>query len=127
MQAYKGTSVAGFPNLFLVTGPNTGIGHTSLVYMIEAQIRYVLDALRTMDRRGLAELEVRPDAQEAFNDGLQRRMRRTVWNAGGCASWYLDSRGRNTTLWPDFTWQFRRLTRRFDARAYELRRPVASS
>jgi len=127
MQAYKGTTVAGFPNLFLVTGPNTGIGHTSLVYMIEAQIRYVLDALRTMDRRGVAEVEVRPDALEAFNDGLQRRMRRTVWNAGGCASWYLDSRGRNTTLWPDFTWQFRRLTRRFDARAYELRRPVASA
>lgn len=121
MQAYLGATVAGFPNLFLVTGPNTGIGHTSLVVMIEAQVRYVVDALRTMARRGLAEVEVRPDAQDAFNEDLQRRMRRTVWNAGGCASWYLDARGRNTTLWPDFTWRFRRRTRRFDAGAYELR------
>jgi len=125
MQAYLGSTVAGFPNLFLVTGPNTGIGHTSLVVMIEAQVRYVLDALRTMRRRDVAEIEVRPEAQEAFNDELQRRMRRTVWNAGGCASWYLDSRGRNTTLWPDFTWRFRRRTRRFDAAAYELRDRVA--
>ena len=131
MQAYLGTTVSGFPNLFLVTGPNTGIGHTSLVVMIEAQVRYVLDALRTMARRGLAEVEVRREAQDAYNDDLQRRMRRTVWNAGGCASWYLDARGRNTTLWPDFTWRFQRRTRRFDADAYELRRangaPVALS
>jgi cation diffusion facilitator CzcD-associated flavoprotein CzcO len=125
MQAYLGTTVAGFPNLFLVTGPNTGIGHTSLVVMIEAQVHYVLDALRTMRRRGAAEVEVRQDAQEAFNGELQGRMRRTVWSAGGCASWYLDAGGRNTTLWPDFTWRFRRLTRRFDAAAYELRGPVA--
>jgi cation diffusion facilitator CzcD-associated flavoprotein CzcO len=121
MQAYMGTTVSGFPNLFLVTGPNTGIGHTSLVVMIEAQIRYVLGALRTMAERGLVEIEVRPDAQHAYNQELQRRMRRTVWNAGGCASWYLDTRGRNTTLWPDFTWRFRRRTRRFDPSAYELR------
>ena len=125
MQAYLGTTVAGFPNLFLVTGPNTGIGHTSLVFMIEAQVRYVLDALRTMARRGLAEVEVRREAQDAYNEELQRRMRRTVWNAGGCASWYLDARGRNTTLWPDFTWRFRRRTRRFDAGAYALRPPAA--
>jgi cation diffusion facilitator CzcD-associated flavoprotein CzcO len=121
MQAYLGTTVAGFPNLFLVTGPNTGIGHTSLVVMIEAQLRYVVDALRTMARRDAAVVEVRQDAQDAFNEDLQRRMRRTVWNTGGCASWYLDARGRNTTLWPDFTWRFRRRTRRFDAGAYELR------
>jgi cation diffusion facilitator CzcD-associated flavoprotein CzcO len=125
MQAYKGSTVAGFPNLFLVTGPNTGIGHTSLVVMIEAQVRYVMEALRTMDRRGAAEVEVRPAAQEEFNDDLQRRMHRTVWNTGGCASWYLDARGRNTTLWPDFTWRFTRLTSRFDAGAYELRSRAA--
>jgi hypothetical protein len=78
-----------------------------------------------MDRRGAAEVEVRPDAQRAFNDDVQRRMRGTVWNAGGCASWYLDARGRNTTLWPDFTWRFGQLTRRFDAGAYELRSRAA--
>ena len=120
MQAYLGTTVSGFPNLFLVTGPNTGIGHTSLVVMIEAQVRYVMAALLTMGRRGVAAVDVRPEAQTEFNDELQVRMRRTVWNTGGCASWYLDARGRNTTLWPDFTWRFGRRTRRFDARAYEL-------
>jgi len=120
MQAYLGTTVAGFPNLFLVTGPNTGIGHTSLVVMIEAQVRYVVGALRAMDRRGLAAVEVRPEAQAAFNTDLQRRMARTVWSTGGCASWYLDAQGRNPTLWPDFTWRFRRRTRRFDAGAYRL-------
>jgi cation diffusion facilitator CzcD-associated flavoprotein CzcO len=127
MQAYLGATVAGFPNLFLVTGPNTGIGHTSLVVMIEAQIRYVMSALRAMDRRGVAAIEVRPAAQEAFNDDVQRRMARTVWNAGGCASWYLDARGRNTTLWPDFTWRFSQRTRRFDDAAYDLRRVTVSS
>jgi cation diffusion facilitator CzcD-associated flavoprotein CzcO/pimeloyl-ACP methyl ester carboxylesterase len=125
-QAYLGTTVAGFPNLFLLAGPNTGIGHTSLVVMIESQIRYVLDALRTLARRKMGAFEVRPEAQKAFNDEVQRRMRTTVWNTGGCKSWYLDEEGRNTTLWPDFTWRYRLRTRRFDAGAYLfLHRSVA--
>ena len=119
-QAYLGTTVAGFPNLFVISGPNTGIGHTSLVVMIEAQLPYVVGALRMMEQRGLGAVEVRREAQEAFNDDLQRRMAGTVWNAGGCASWYLDDKGRNTTLWPDFTWRYRRRMRRFDVAAYLL-------
>ena len=119
-QAYLGTTIAGFPNLFVLTGPNTGIGHTSLVVMIEAQIRYVIGALRAMRARGLGAVEVRREAQDAFNVDLQRRMVRTVWNAGGCASWYLDEAGRNTTLWPDFTWRYRLRLRRFDVAAYLL-------
>jgi cation diffusion facilitator CzcD-associated flavoprotein CzcO len=119
-QAYRGTAVAGFPNLFIITGPNTGLGHNSLVYMIEAQLDYLIDALRVIDERGATRVEVRRAVQEAYNDDLQSRMGRTVWNSGGCSSWYIDANGKNTTIWPDFTWRFRRQTRRFDATAYEL-------
>jgi cation diffusion facilitator CzcD-associated flavoprotein CzcO len=115
--AYLGTTVAGFPNLFLFVGPNTGLGHSSMVYMIESQIAYLLDCLRFMRRRGVQTVEVQPEPQHAYNDEVQQRMQGTVWNTG-CASWYLDARGRNTTLWPGFTWEYRRRTRRFDASAY---------
>ncbi|MGH2497147.1 MAG: flavin-containing monooxygenase, partial [Ktedonobacteraceae bacterium] len=118
-RAYLGTTVAGFPNLFLMIGPNTGLGHTSMVYMIESQVKYILDCLRTMSRRNLQTVEVRPEIQEAFNTEVQRRMQSTVWTSG-CASWYLDARGRNTTLWPGFTFDFRRRTRHFDPRHYRL-------
>ncbi|HYI62488.1 MAG TPA: NAD(P)/FAD-dependent oxidoreductase [Acidimicrobiales bacterium] len=126
VQAYVGSTVAGFPNLFLLIGPNTGLGHSSMVFMIESQITYVLDALRRMERDGIGRVEVRGEAVEAYNDEIQSRLEGTVWMSG-CASWYLDDTGRNTTLWPGFTWQFRLRTRRFDAEAYDLapaRRPA---
>ena len=119
-QAYLGTAMPGFPNLFKIIGPNTGLGHSSMVFMIESQLNYVIDALRQMDERDLASVEVRPAAVETFNAELQAMMPGTVW-ATGCGSWYLDARGRNTTLWPDFTFRFRKRTRQFDADAYELR------
>jgi cation diffusion facilitator CzcD-associated flavoprotein CzcO len=125
-QAYRGTAVAGFPNLFILTGPNTGLGHNSLVYMIEAQLDYLMDALRVIDARGATRIEVRRAAQDAYNAELQSRMDRTVWMSGGCSSWYIDANGKNTTIWPDFTWRFRRQTRRFDAAAYELAAPTPS-
>ncbi|HVB73866.1 MAG TPA: NAD(P)/FAD-dependent oxidoreductase [Ktedonobacteraceae bacterium] len=118
-RAYFGTTVAGFPNMFLLIGPNTGLGHNSMVYMIESQITYILDCLREMERRNLRAVEVRPAIQEAFNKEVQQRMQGTVWTSG-CASWYLDANGRNTTLWPGFTFEFRRRLRRFDARHYDL-------
>ncbi len=118
-RAYLGAAVAGFPNLFIMIGPNTGLGHTSMVFMIESQLAYILDCLRVMDRRGLGAVDVRLDAQDAYNDELQRRMRRTVW-ASGCASWYLAANGRNTTLWPGFTWEYRLRTRRFDPKNYNV-------
>ncbi|HVM19552.1 MAG TPA: NAD(P)/FAD-dependent oxidoreductase [Egibacteraceae bacterium] len=120
-QAHLGCTVHGYPNLFLVVGPNTGLGHTSMVYMIEAQVQYILEALRWMFRRGLRTFEVTAAAQAAYNDRLQERMRDTVWTTGGCASWYLDDTGRNTTLWPDFTWRFKHQTRRFDPESYRFR------
>jgi cation diffusion facilitator CzcD-associated flavoprotein CzcO len=119
-QAYRGATMAGFPNLFLLVGPNVGLGHNSIVFMIEAQINYILNALDQMGARGAARVEVRPDALKAYNDHLQSKMGRTVWNSGGCASWYIDANGKNTTIWPDFTWRFWQQTREFDAAAYAL-------
>ncbi|MET0965530.1 MAG: NAD(P)/FAD-dependent oxidoreductase, partial [Nakamurella sp.] len=118
-QAYKGTTIAGFPNLFMLVGPNTGVGNTSMIYMIESQLRYLLDAVRRMERHGLATMEVTAQAQRRFNTALQRSMDRTVWTTG-CASWYLDAHGRNTTLWPRFGFLFRAATRRFDLDAYRV-------
>lgn len=117
-EAHRGTTVPGFPNLFLMTGPNTGIGHTSLLVMIEAQLPYIVQCLKHIERRGLATFEVRQQACRAYNDALKRRMRRTIWLTGRCQSWYLDQHGQNTTLWPDFTWKYQRLMRRFDGHNY---------
>ncbi|HEY6395911.1 MAG TPA: NAD(P)/FAD-dependent oxidoreductase, partial [Solirubrobacteraceae bacterium] len=113
MSAYLGTTVAGFPNVFMITGPNTGLGHSSIVYMIESQVSYVMAALKTLDELGVRTADVRPEIQAAYNRELQRRLAGTVWNTGGCRSWYLDQTGRNTTLWPSFTFRFRSRTRRF--------------
>lgn len=117
-QAYKGATIAGFPNMFFMLGPNTAVGHTSMVYMIESQLNYIVDAIGTMKARGLKAFEVRREVQDAYNDKLQRMLAASVWNTGGCASWYLDAHGNNTTLWPDFTFRFRRQTKRFDLDAY---------
>jgi len=130
--AFRGTTTAGFPNLFVLTGPNTGLGHTSQVFMIEAQIRYVVSALAHARRRGIDRIEVRPAAQAAYDRAVQHKMRRTVWVTGGCRSWYLDADGRNIALWPDFTWTYAWQTRRFDPANYDLTRspravPAASA
>ncbi|WP_418769525.1 flavin-containing monooxygenase [Mycobacterium neumannii] len=119
MRAYKGTTIAGYPNMFVLIGPNTGLGHTSMVYMIESQLNYVVDAVTTMTRRGLSRLDVRQEALDAYNEELQHKLTGSVWMTGGCASWYLDAHGNNTTLWPDFTFRFRAQTKRFDVDAYE--------
>jgi cyclohexanone monooxygenase len=91
-----------------------------MVFVIESQVAYIRDAIRTMRERGYAAVEPRANAQRRWNAGLQRRMRRTVWNTGGCSSWYLDSHGRNTTLWPKSTVTFRRRLAAFDADAYDI-------
>jgi cation diffusion facilitator CzcD-associated flavoprotein CzcO len=120
IQAYLGATVEGLPNYFKLIGPNTGLGHNSMVYMIESQLNYVMDALRIMDEQGIAEFEVRPDVMAAYNAQIQSKLPGTVWMSG-CASWYLDADGKNTTIWPDFTWRFRHRTRRFKTEAYTLR------
>jgi cation diffusion facilitator CzcD-associated flavoprotein CzcO len=118
MAAYKGTTISGFPNLFQIVGPNTGLGHSSMVFIIESQIAYVRSALQQMRERGLTSVEPKQEAQDAWNTDLQRRMKRTVWSTGGCASWYIDAHGRNTTLWPRTTFAFRGLLRSFDLDQY---------
>jgi cation diffusion facilitator CzcD-associated flavoprotein CzcO len=122
-RAHLGSTVPGFPNLFVMLGPNTGLGHSSMVYMIESQIAHVLGALREMDRRGSAAVEVRAEVVDRFNTRLEEQLDGTVWNTG-CASWYLDDTGRNATLWPDWTWKFRRRTARFDPNNYEFHAPA---
>jgi cation diffusion facilitator CzcD-associated flavoprotein CzcO len=117
-EAYLGATVAGFPNLFLITGPNTGLGHNSMVFMIESQIRYVMDALRAMRERNLRWVEVKRRVQAAYNKRLHERLARSVWATGGCVSWYRTRTGKNTTLWPGFTFEFRWRTRRFDVESY---------
>jgi cation diffusion facilitator CzcD-associated flavoprotein CzcO len=118
--AYLGTAVHGFPNLFLLYGPNVNLGHSSIVYMLESQARYVLDGLRSMRERRLAALEVRADVQEAWNGRIAQRLGSTVWDRGGCSSWYLDANGRNSIMWPGFTFEFRRRTRALELGDYRV-------
>ena len=120
-QAYLGTTVAGFPNLFMLVGPNTGLGHNSIVFMIESQLNYIAECLHLMEGREMGVFEVREDVQRRFNEQIQRRLEGTVWNSGGCASWYIDENGRNTTIWPGSTWPYRQRTRHFARGDYELR------
>jgi cation diffusion facilitator CzcD-associated flavoprotein CzcO len=118
-EAYLGTTVTGFPNLFFIVGPNTGLGHNSMIFMIESQIAYVLSCIKTMRSRRLKWVEVRPETQAQFNRTLQARFPRTVWKTG-CVSWYQTRAGKNTTLWPGYTFEYRLKTRRFDPSNYDL-------
>ncbi len=117
-RAYLGTAVAGFPNLFLLVGPNSAGGYNSIIFSSEAHINYVARCVREMDRSGVATVEVRPDVYEAFARETERRLGASVWNRGGCASWYLDENGRNGIWWPGFTANLWRRTRRFDRGSY---------
>jgi cation diffusion facilitator CzcD-associated flavoprotein CzcO len=121
-RAYLGTSVPNFPNLFLLLGPNTGLGHSSMVFMIETQIEHILRAIRAMGDRSASTIEVRRAIYEDFNRRVDAEMKGTVWDSG-CASFYLDATGRNGVLWPDWTWRFRRMATHFDESAYTLSSP----
>ncbi len=117
--AYKGTTVAGFPNFFTLLGPNTALGHNSVLLMIESQVRYVRAALTAMDAQTLQSIEVRAEAQQDWQEKLEKKLQRTVWSQGGCQSWYLHPKsGKNTTLWPGTTLRFKKQTRHFDRAAY---------
>ena len=120
VSAYAGTTVSGFPNAFLILGPNTGLGHSSMIFMMESQFTYVLDAIKTIRERRLKYVDVRPDVEDDYNERLQKRLSRTVWNTGGCQSWYLTRSGKNTISWPGFTFEYRLKLRRFDAANYQL-------
>lgn len=104
--AHRGITVADVPNAFFLLGPNTGLGHTSIVFMIESQIRYVAEAMGAVRKRGVDAIAPRKEIQDEYNRDVQRRLSKSVWNTGGCQSWYLDKHGNNRTLWPGYTWRY---------------------
>ncbi|NEE34604.1 cyclohexanone monooxygenase, partial [Streptomyces sp. SID7982] len=108
-------------NWMTIIGPNTGLGNSSMILMIESQLNYMADYLRQLNvLGGRAALDARSASVTAWNDKVQQRMKRTVWNTGGCTSWYLDEAGRNTTVWPGTTGEFRRQTRSVDLAEYDV-------
>jgi cation diffusion facilitator CzcD-associated flavoprotein CzcO len=116
-RAYLGSTVRGFPNMFILLGPNA-IGINSVIFTLESQIQYVISALETMRRRGMKRVEVRADAMQRYVEEMDRRSAGSVWTDGGCNAYYTDSSGRNYAIYPGFAAEFRRRTRRFDDKAY---------
>jgi cation diffusion facilitator CzcD-associated flavoprotein CzcO len=117
--AHLGIAMSGFPNFFMLLGPNTGLGHNSVVLMIEAQIRYVMSCLKGMQQRNCSVMELTPESQRRFGEFLRRRLANTVWQSGGCRSWYQDAEtGENPTIWPGSVVAYRRRTRTLAARDF---------
>lgn len=119
-RCYLGTTLSGFPNLFTILGPFSAGGNQSALFMIENQVRYIVDAVRTMRAQGIGAIEVRPEVEAEFMREMYARSEGSVWETGGCSSYYTDARGRNAGLWPNWSWEYRARTRRFDPDAYEL-------
>jgi cation diffusion facilitator CzcD-associated flavoprotein CzcO len=118
-RGYYGITVSGFPNYFMLLGPNTGLGHNSQIVMIEGQINYVLSALKKLDAGKLRAIDLKPQVLDAHDRRIQARLQNSVWQKGGCVSWYLDSTGRNVTLWPGFTFDYVAKTRNVKLEEYE--------
>ena len=116
-EAYMGMTVSGYPNMLYIMGPNTGPGNISVIFYIESQLRYIMAYLKHMKERKLAALDLKHDVQKTFNEGIQAKMQKTTWMSG-CDSWYLTEDGKNTTLWPGYSWQYRMQSRHFDHSIY---------
>lgn len=116
-EAYLGSAVHGFPNFFMLYGPNINLGHNSIIYMLECQIDYLCQAIHYAHKHALNQLEVKQDIQAAYNQQLQKNLQKTVWSTG-CSSIYVLPNGKNVTNWQGFTFSFRRKTRRFIASEY---------
>lgn len=119
-RAYQGTTVPGFPNLFIVTGPNTGIGHTSALFIIESQMYYIMASITRLQQSSLRAIEVRSEAEQRYTSKLHHEMERTVWQAGGCDSWYKSRSGKVVAMFPGFSFTFRRWARRFKKRDHVM-------
>lgn len=126
-QAYRGVAVTGFPNYFLIMGPNSGLGHNSILFMIEAQVRYILQCLSWLESERTDAVEVRAEIQRDFNRRLEDAQKHTVWKGesakGGCTSWYVHAGGRNTAMWPGFASSYWLSMLRADSRDFLPRRP----
>jgi cation diffusion facilitator CzcD-associated flavoprotein CzcO len=118
-RAYLGITVSGFPNFFMLYGPNTNLGGNSIIYMLEGQIAYALGAIQAIAGEDLDWLDVRPEVQDEFNEWVQSTSQTTVWESG-CTSWYTTDSGRNTNNWPDYTFMYRYRIRRFDLSSYRV-------
>ncbi len=127
-EAYLGISVSGFPNFFMLYGPNTNLGGNSILYMLEGQIAYALRAIRALETDRLDWIDVRPDVQSAFSAWVDKASRTSVWETG-CHSWYTTASGRNTNNWPDHTFLYRHRVRHFDLGQYRVlpRRPALAA
>lgn len=120
LEAYRGTTISGYPNLTFILGPNTGLGHNSMIHMMESQSNYIMKYLELLEKTGEnGFLDLKPDIQENYNRFLQQNFENTVW-ASGCKSWYVNRQGKNTTLYPHLTLTFRRETKNLDRREYDF-------
>ncbi|GAB3680417.1 NAD(P)/FAD-dependent oxidoreductase [Actinocorallia lasiicapitis] len=120
IEAHHGVTVPGFPNFFVLLGPNTGLGHNSVVFMIEVQVNHILSLLKLLSDRKATTVEPKPEAMRAYNQKMHRRLRKAVWNEGGCQSWYLDEQGVNRSLWPGFTFEYWLGTRKANPAEYTV-------
>lgn len=123
--AYYGTMVSQFPNLFFAMGPNTGTGHTSVIYFIESQMNYIMDAINKTRSNNWKSVEVKKEVEERFNTKIQKQLEGTIWQKGGCNSWYQTEGGKNTTMFPDFSFVFRRQTRKFKENLHHIKQANA--
>ncbi|CAF1177988.1 unnamed protein product [Adineta steineri] len=120
IRAYRGVTVPNFPNFFVLVGPNTGLGHNSIIVMIEAQIQYITQALLYMNENNAQSLDVKQEVNDRYNKNIQSKLKKTVWQSGGCRSWYQNANGRNTAIWPGFTWVYILLMKNFDSKSYNI-------
>lgn len=120
VQAYKGITIPEMPNLFMMLGPNTGLAHNSIILMLESQCNYIMEGLKYMDRTKNAVFEIKPEVCREWNQHLQEKLKKSVWQTGGCKSWYLDKKGNNTTLYPGFTFAYRFETEKFDSQSFRV-------
>ncbi|CAF2815917.1 unnamed protein product [Rotaria sp. Silwood2] len=120
MKAYRGITVPNFPNLFILLGPNSRLGHSSVIIMLEAQLKYIVETLLYIDKNNLRSFSIKQNVYDAYNQWIQSKLNKTVWHLGGCHSWYQNAKGTVTTIWPDFTWIYHLLMKKFDYQNYIL-------
>lgn len=118
--AFVGVTVPGFPNLFNINGPNTGIGHTSAIFMTEAQVEYIISSIQYIKNHNISSVTIKPEVEQQYNDYLQRAFKNSVWVKGGCNSWYQTTEGENTTIFPSFTFLFKLRARKFNPKEHLL-------
>ncbi|MCB9642677.1 MAG: NAD(P)/FAD-dependent oxidoreductase [Myxococcales bacterium] len=119
IETLHGIAVSGFPNFYLLVGPNTGLGHNSIIFMIESQVRYILQCIERLRTKGGRYLDLRPESQHSFQEEVSQRTENTIWKSG-CRSWYLTEDGKNYTLWPGYTFEYWWKTRRLRPKDYRL-------